>query len=289
MHNNGTLNAGLIRSYAEFYIRNEVDGAFICGTSGEGTLLTISERKILAEAWISESPEHFKNIIHIGGPSMEESRALAQHAIQIGAYGTAVMAPCFFKPKHIDQLVAYCATLAGETPGMPFYYYHIPALSGVHFPMIEFMQAAAPEIPNLAGIKFTHENLFDFSQCLQLDNRRFDILHGQDETLLCGLVLGATGGVGGTYNHIMGIYRKIKNAFDAGNLIEARAYQEISQKFIAVLIKYGGNVIAGKRMMKFLGLDCGPNRLPIRSLTTEEEKRMKRELHDIGFFEYANT
>jgi len=289
MDKSGNLNPEIIQAYARFYERNYVDGAFICGTSGEGLLLTINERKLVAEKWKSGTSETFKNIVHIGGLAIEESKQLARHASEIGAWGTAAMAPVFFKPKHIDQLVDYCAALAEETPGLPFYFYHIPAFTGVTLSMVEFLKAAESRIPNLAGIKYTDENLYEFNQCMQVAGGKFDMLHGQDETLICGLALGAKGGVGGTYNHIMGIYLKLKKAFDKGDLSEARKYQNISQEFINILIKYGGNVNAGKRMMKFLGLDCGPNRIPVRNLTRNEELTMKRELQDMGFFDLCNT
>ena len=114
------------------------------------------------------------------------------------------------------------------------------------------------------------------------------MLHGQDETLLAGLALGATGSVGGTYNHAMGIYIAMKKAFQNGDIETARNYQTKSQELINVIVRYRGNVVAGKRIMKFLGLDCGPNRPPIQNITDEEEKTLKLELEDIGFFGFCN-
>ncbi len=77
-------------------------------------------------------------------------------------------------------------------------------------------------------------------------------------------------------------------AFESGDMDEARALQHQSHLFINVLHKYRGNIVGGKRMMKFLGIDCGPNRLPLQSISDAEEKSMREELEVIGFFDYCN-
>lgn len=288
MNKDRSLNLELIQDYAKFYVRNRVDGAFICGTSGEGFLLSVDERMKVAERWVAESPDNFKTIIHVGGLGVEEGKKLARHVREIGAWGFGTMAPVFFKPSRVQELVEYCEALAGEAPDLSFYFYYMPGFTGVFLPMVEFLKQASKKIPNLAGIKYTHENLYEFNQCMLVENGKFDMLHGQDETLICGLALGATGGVGGTYNHAMEIYFNIKKEFLAGNMEKAREYQNKSQNFINVLAHYRGNVVGGKRIMKFLGLDCGPNRVPIQNLTVEEEEQMLSELKSINFFSYSN-
>ena len=284
----GSLNLDLIPQYADFYSRNGIDGTFVCGTSGEGYLLTMQERMKVAEKWIDNSPKDFKNIIHVGASNLIESQELASHANSCGSWGFGIMPPALFKPTNEEALVAYCSEIALVAPNLPFFYYHMPAFNGVYLSMVSFLKLASEKIPNLAGIKYTHEDLYEFNQCMLLENGKFEMLHGRDETLICGLALGAMGGVGGTYNHAMNLYIKIKEHFLTGEIDKARQLQNLSQDFINVLVKYGGNVTAGKRMMKFLGLDCGPNRLPVLSLTMDEERMMKDELTKIGFFEFCN-
>jgi N-acetylneuraminate lyase len=288
MHENGSVNLPKIKEFADFYVRNGVDGAFICGTSGEGFLLSLDERKKVAEKWVGSSPPDFKPIVHVGGPGVNDCKVLAKHASEIGAYGIGTIAPVFFKPARVKELVDYCAALASAAPELPFYFYHMPGYTGVALSMVEFLEQSYDRIPNLAGIKYTHENLYEFNQCMLLKDGHFDMLHGQDETLLAGLALGASGGVGGTYNHMMGTYIELKAAFDAGDLKTAQNLQARSQAFINVLVRYRGNVVGGKRIMKFLGLDLGPNRIPIQNITPEEETQMKADLEEIGFFEYCN-
>jgi N-acetylneuraminate lyase len=178
--------------------------------------------------------------------------------------------------------------ISQAAPELPFYYYHIPGLNGINLSVIDLLKYADENIPNFTGVKYTHDNMYEFDQCFRFRNYKYDLLHGLDETYLSGLSYGCSSGVGGTYNHCFGLYRNMKKAFDNGDMSGARELQHQSHVFINVLLKYRGNIMGGKRMMKFLGIDCGPNRLPLQNITNEEEESMKNELEEIGFFDYCN-
>jgi len=178
--------------------------------------------------------------------------------------------------------VDFCAPVAAAAPSLPFYYYHIPVMTGVHLPMLDFLRAAAKRIPNLAGIKFTDENLMSYVQCLNFDEGRYNILFGRDEILLAALALGATGAVGSTYNYMAPIYHRVMEAFNAGDLDAARQWQMASIQIIAVMARHGG-LPAGKAMMKIQGLDCGPVRPPLRNLTPEQYASLQHDLTAVGF------
>lgn len=286
MKADGSLNLRIIPQYAAKLKKEGVSGVFICGTTGEGMLMSLEERMAVAEGWISEQTSGFKVIVHVGTTAYVQSKKLAEHAQRSGAYAVGCMGPVFLKPERVDDLVLFCAEVAAAAPELPFYYYHIPTVSGVSLPMPEFLQKAGTIIPNLAGIKFTHHNMMEMLQCSQMDNGRWDILHGFDEVLLCGLSMGAKAAVGSTYNYIAPSYSKIIEAFEAGDIDMARRYQYQCVKFIEILIRYGGGVIGGKPVMKLVGLDCGPLRAPARNLSSEQMKQYESELNEIGFFQW---
>ena len=155
-------------------------------------------------------------------------------------------------------------------------------MTGVNPPMTEFLRLAAKRIPNLAGLKFTDENLMSYFQCLTCDEGRFDILFGRDEILLAALALGATGAVGSTYNYMPSIYHRVMESFQAGDMAAARRWQSLAIQIIAIMARRGG-LPAGKAIMKMIGLDCGPVRPPLRSLTPEECAAFRKELAEVGF------
>ncbi|MGL5262905.1 MAG: dihydrodipicolinate synthase family protein, partial [Bacteroides sp.] len=169
------------------------------------------------------------------------------------------------------------------------YFYHIPAFNGVFLPMLDFLKAVDGSITNFAGVKYTFESLYEYNQCLLYKNGKFDMLHGQDETILpCLAMGGAKGGIGGTTNYNGINLVGIQEAWEAGDLDKARELQNYSQAVINIICKYRGNIVGGKRIMKLIGLDLGPNRTPFQNLTDTEESRLKSDLDAINFFERCN-
>ena len=284
----GAVDLGMIERLAASLETNRVAGAFVCGTTGEGVSMTTAERMKVAERWQASAGKKLRVIVHVGHTSLGDSRALAAHAQKIGASAVGCMAPFCFKPSKAEDLAAFCAEVAAAAPGLPFYYYHIPCVTGVTIPAFDFLRAAADNIPNLAGIKFTHENLMDFGACVRWEGGRFDCLYGRDEMLLAGLAVGAEGAIGSTYNYAAPVYHRIIAAYKRGDMAAAQEQQARANAMIAVLIRYGGMPPAGKAFMKAIGLDCGPVRLPLRPLTDEQAEALRAEAEAAGFFGFAS-
>lgn len=286
---NGDVNLEPIPAYAQMLKKNGLQGVFINGSSGEGYMLTPDERMQLAEAWVKAAPEGFKVIVHVGSCCVRESHRLAEHAAAIGAWGIGAMAPPFPKIGRVEELVKYVEEIASGAPGLPFYYYHIPAFNGAYLPMVKFLEAVDGRVPNFAGIKYTFESMYEYNQCRLYGGGKFDMLHGQDETILpCLAMGGARGGIGGTTNYNGRELVGIIEAWKAGDLALAQERQNFSQDVINVICHYRGNIVAGKRIMKLIGLDLGKNRTPFQNMTDDEEASMKKELEAIGFFDRCN-
>jgi N-acetylneuraminate lyase len=286
MRPDGSVNLDMIEKQTEFLCRDGVRGAFVCGTTGESMLLTVNERMEIAERWLRAAPKDFKIIVHVGHISLEVSETLLKHAQKIGAWATGAMPPSFFKPQTLEDLVTYCAELADAAPELPFYYYHIPDMTGVIFSMADFLEAAKDRIPNLAGIKYTHDDLMDFELCRMVDGGRFDMLFGRDEILLCALALGSRGAIGCTYNFAAPLYRRLIDAFDSCDFATARQLQGLSMRLVRLLKRSGGSFnSAAKAVMKMRGVDCGRVRLPLRDLTEEQCHRLENQLELMEFFQ----
>jgi N-acetylneuraminate lyase len=287
LRSDGSVAFELIAQQAKLLAHNGVSGAFICGTTGEGPSLTNDERRKIAEAWVAARPAGLSVIVHVGHLCLADARALAEHAQQIGADAIATVAPSFFKPAAQADLVGWCAQVAAGAPTLPFYYYTIPSMTNVSLSCADFLAVAESRIPNLVGIKFTFENLMDFTRATTHSNGKFNVLFGRDEILLAGLGLGAKGAVGSTYNFAAPLYLRIIEAFKRGDLEAARRDQARAIEFIGVLDRHGG-LAAGKATMKLIGLDCGPVRLPLRALTERDEASLREGFEKIGFFDYAS-
>lgn len=286
---NGSTNLNAIPAYAKFLQSDGVAGVFVNGTTGEGFSLIVEERTAIAEEWVKAATNDFKVIIHVSHTSPVESQEMAAHAERIGAYGIGEMAPIFFKPGSVEQLTDCCAATAATAPSLPYYYYHMPSMSGTGFPMLDFLKSADTKIPNLAGIKYTYEDLFDFEMCREFKDGKYDILHGRDETLLCALALGCRGAVGSTYNIMAPLYLQLIEAFDAGDLAESRRLQRIAMHVIRVLVGTGNFFAAMKAVLEMQGLEMGAVRSPLQNSDASVFSSLKADLAELGFWDICNT
>ncbi len=135
-------------------------------------------------------------------------------------------------------------------------------------------------LQNFAGIKYTNEDLMDFMQCLDFEGGKYDLLWGRDENILSALVLGCKGAVGSTYNYAAPLYIKLVEAFNRGDIDMARKLQRLSVDMIELLGKYGG-MGTGKAFMRYVGLDCGKFRIPVRNLTDEMYTEFVRDVNSL--------
>jgi len=283
LHADGSLNLTAIEKQAELLRESSVRGAFVCGTTGESASLRVDERMQIAQRWCEVARDDLLIIVHVGHNCLADAQALAAHAQQVGAYATAAMAPCFFKPATVDDLVTFCAAVAQSAPDLPFYYYDIPPMTGVRLSMVDFLNQGLERIPNLAGIKFSHNDLFEFQQCLRLRDGRFNMLFGSDEILLSALAVGCRGAVGSTYNYAAPVYHRLMKAYQVGDLATAQAEQLKVVELVRTLFHFGP-LAAGKAIMAFLGVECGPVRPPLRNLTTEQMRSLRSRLAPLNIF-----
>ncbi|HNS73965.1 MAG TPA: dihydrodipicolinate synthase family protein [bacterium] len=267
MNDRGDLMYDKVGAYYAFLQKNGVVGAFINGSSGEGVSLSQKEKQKMVESWCAAARTQggVKVITLIAGTSYVECAENALHARESGVDAIALLAPYYFKPPTARQLAEYCARIAEAVPDLPLFYYHIPVLTGCFIPMLPFLQEAASIIPNLTGIKYTHEDFMDFLSCIHFMDGKFDMLWGRDENILSALVLGTRAGVGSTFNYAAPLYYQLIAAFDRGDLPLARKLQQQSIDMIMLLGKYGG-IATGKAYMRYVGFDCGGFRLPVKNM-----------------------
>ncbi len=282
-----SLNLTVIEKYSGFLKRNKVAGVFANGSTGDFASLSVGERKLIIEEWSKYKSDNFFVINHVGDTSLEVSKDLALHsADKVDAI--AALSPYYFNIPNLQSLVTYCAEIAVCAPNIPFYYYHIPDLTGANFAMVDFLKLAEDQIPNLAGIKFTKNNVVDFRYSKNYKNNKFNILYGVDEMFLASLPYEATGWVGSTYNHLAPLYYKIVEAFNAGDHKKASELQTKSMQFVDELNNRGGFNGAGKSFMKILGVDCGPCRFPHKTFSNKELEEVTVILENLGIMEYVN-
>ncbi|XP_049572684.1 N-acetylneuraminate lyase [Syngnathus scovelli] len=280
----GEINLSEIGPYIDYLTQKQgVNKIFVNGTTGEGMSLSVAERKLLAEDWCRKAKGKMEQVIlHVGCTSLKDSQELARHATELEVDAIAVISPSFFKPRSIETLRAYLQKVAAEAPALPFYYYHLPAVTGVTLPASDLLDGIETLIPSFCGVKFSGTDLLDLGQCISHFQPNWSILYGVDEQLLAGLAMGAHGAVGSTYNYLGSHMNKLLVAFESGNLAQARSLQFKMQELIRYAIKIGFDVGVSKQLMNEVsGLQLGPPRLPIGPCPQEHAASLLQKYKDL--------
>lgn len=278
---NGDIHLDLIERVVDDLVNQQIAGMYVLGSTGEGLSLTFDERCQVAKTFVEKAGSRIPAIIQVGHESLRQGAQLAAHAEQIGAAAVSAMAPVYFKPASQCELIDTLIELARAAPSLPFYYYHIPALTGINVDPIDFLRQAKEAIPNLAGIKFTAPQVHQFQACLELDPQQFEIMWGTDEMLLSGLAAGAQAAIGSTYNFAAPIYHRLIQHFERGEVASANQWQARAQAIVRTFVPFGRG--SQKAIMSLIGMDLGPTRLPISTLTSEQKTKLHSELEKLGF------
>ncbi|XP_078499418.1 N-acetylneuraminate lyase [Lissotriton helveticus] len=274
MTKDSDINLSVIGRYVDYLIHTQgVKKIFVNGTTGEGISLSVQERKLLAEEWIKQGKGKMDEVIvHVGSSSLREAQELARHAATIQADAICAISPSFLKPTSVGALVAYLNEVASAAPEVPFYYYHIPSLTGLNFRVEDILDEMKKRSsnkgvlnPKFRGVKFTGLDLLDFGQCIHRYGQELSFLYGVDEQLLSAVVLRANGAVGSTYNFLGKAVGAMLSDFQKGDFRSAQDKQFLIQEFISYLFHQGLGLADFKRLMSLVSnIDLGLPRLPMQ-------------------------
>ncbi|EAQ79273.1 dihydrodipicolinate synthase family protein [Blastopirellula marina] len=280
----GRLRLDQTPQMVEHLVNTGVNGLYVCGSTGEGMSLTSEERRLVAESYVKAADGRLPVIVQVGHNSVAEAKQLAAHAQAIGADAVSATCPSYFKVQSPQLLVDCMREIACGAPKLPFYYYHVPLLTGSLIDIQQFIQLGGEQIPNLFGLKYTDTKLNELQQCLKLQNQRFDVVWGCDDMILGAWASGATGAIGSTYNIAAPLYHQLITAVEAGDWNDARALQNQAIEMINVIGTFPFHS-AMKAILGMLGYDFGTCRLPQRALSSNETAHLRELLEQVGFFE----
>lgn len=276
----GKVDFSVIEPLAEHLKEQGVIGVFINGTTGEGMSLSSLERKELAVQWHDVLPKGMKLFVHTGQTSIEESKELAHHAQTVGADAVASIAPGFYKPNSIDDIINWCAPIASTAPELPFYFYYMPSMNGVHMNIRHLLEKIKTRIPNFAGVKFTFETMGEYFETVTC-NPELNILWGRDEMLLGALAMGAKGAVGSIYNIVSPLFLNLIKCFEIGKLKESQNIQFKIIKLINIINKSDNFFSSLKGALALQGIPISlKTRVPLRTLTEEQSRVLIKNLQN---------
>ena len=272
------VNYEAVQQLVTFQLERGVDGFFVCGGSGEGLLLSVEERNAILADVIAVARGRATIVAHIGAIDTATAQRLAARAAELGADAIAAVPPIYFRVDDQALVEHYrmIADAAGDIPLMP---YNIPSATGVEI-NARIMERLL-EIPTISGIKYSSYNLYDMRNIIELDPERISMLSGFDEVCVPGLLMGAHGVIGSTYNVMPATFAAIYKSVQAGDLATAQDLQYRANRVIKSLISVP--LIAGlKAVLTSWGIPCGGPRRPQRPLSDEERTRLLNAVAAVG-------
>ncbi len=255
-----SVDVDAIAPYVEFLESHGADGVFACGTTGEGILLSLDERRAAAAGFRKALSGDL--IVHAGAQSTADTCALAAHAGEVGADAVAVIPPPYF-PLDADSLTAHFVAAARAAAPLPFFCYAFTARSGYPLP-VEVIRRIRDQVDNLAGLKVSESPFERVEPYLDLG---LPVLIGNEPLIPQGLGRGAIGTVSGMSAAFPDVVRAALDAADGAQLAELRGVLESSGQFIA----------AAKHVLGLRGVPVGgAMRAPLRGLTAQEAAELER-------------
>ena len=275
----GKVNLAAVRELTQWFIDKGVQGLYVGGSSGECIYQSVAERKLVLENVMAEAKGKLTVIAHVACNNTADSRELAAHAESLGVDAIASIPPIYFKlPPH--AIAKYWNDISDAAPNTDFVIYNIPQLAGVSLsvPLLKEML----KNPRCIGVKNSSMPVQDIQ--MWLDEGAL-VFNGPDEQLISGLVMGAAGGIGGTYGVMPKLYVELYRCVKAGEMAKALDIQNDCCRIIYKMCSGHGNMYGMiKEILRINGgPDCGSVRLPLAELIeadlpiAQEAAKMVRE------------
>ena len=283
----GDLDLSVVPRVVDYLASKGITGIYIAGSTGEGMSLTDEERRGVAEAYVGAAKGRMKSFVQVGHNSLRASADLAGHAESIGADAVSATPTGYFKVSGEAELVEGLLPIVEAAPKTPFYYYHIPFLSGVNLDPIKLTDISMERLPTFCGIKYSDGASLHNLPLLESVAPGLEFLSGSDEAYLMSVAQGYKAAVGSTYNYAAPIYNNVRKCLSVGDFKRAQVWQKYALEMITAMFETCGRSSL-KVMMQMVGIDCGPVRRPIDPASPDQIIALRKRLDTMGWFEWIN-
>lgn len=261
------------RTYAlcDYYLQKQVQGVYVGGSSGECIYHTIEERKAVLTFVADRLKGKMTLIAHVGAPSTRDSILLAEHAASLGYDALSAIPPIYFTlPDH--AVSRYWNDIIDAT-SLPFIIYNIPQTTGYTLRTSLYEKLMKNE--KVIGVKNSSMPTFDIERFKRTGGQDSIVFNGPDEQFVAGRIMGADGGIGGTYGAMPELFLIADQYILQGKFTEARELQSDINEIIVALCSLDGSMYAGiKEVLRRRGINIGGVRLPLAGITEQDASRI---------------
>ncbi|MCD1261763.1 dihydrodipicolinate synthase family protein [Paenibacillus athensensis] len=266
----GRISPQAVKRLARTYADAGVKGLYIGGSSGEGMLQSVEERKQVLEAVMEEIRGELTVIVHVGAAATRDGIELAVHAEQCGADAVSAVPAIYYRLSEASVEAHWQAII--DSTELPFIIYHIPQTTG--FQLTSALLSRMAKQDKVIGVKISADSVFELQQFKAAGGDSFLVLNGPDEQYVAGRSMGADGGIGGTYGVMPELFLHLERCFADNRLADARRWQYRINEIIGELLSFPSLYGACKAILKQRGLHIGEPRLPLLPVGEKDLERI---------------
>lgn len=280
VNEDGTIRKNAAKKLVNWLMSNGIYGLYVCGSTGEGLLMSKEARMNLLETVLEEVDGRIPVIAHIGAMDLSTTLELTKHASRVGAAAVSSVPPIYFSYDDED-VIRYYKTIC-DNSSIPLLMYGI-SRAGTQL-SVETVERVMKSSPLAIGLKWTYPDYFTLGSLKDINNGNINVINGPDETLICGLAMGADAAIGSTYNIMPRIYIDLYNKFCNGKVDEAR-YIQHKVNFVTKILLSHNCVASIKAILNRMGFDVGNCIKPMKALSEEETDILLKEINNVVNFE----
>ena len=265
----GEISPERVRALTKYFIDKGVKGVYVNGSSGECIYQSVADKKLVLENVMEAAQGKLTVIAHVACNNTRESMELAAHAEGLKVDAIASIPPIYFRlPEH--AIAQYWNDISSAAPNTDFIIYNIPQLAGVALTGSLF--ATMRKNPRVIGVKNSSMPVQDIQMFKADAGEDYIIFNGPDEQFISGRVIGAEGGIGGTYGVMPELFLKMDELVKAGDLAKAKEVQYAANEVIYKMCAAHGNMSGViKAILKINeGLELGGVRKPLAALVDSD-------------------
>ena len=274
---NGDLKEQSARRIMQRELNSGIKGFYVNGATGEGLFLSEATRRKMAETAVDVCRGRGVVINHVGAVDALSAVRLAKHAGEIGCDAISSLVPNYVTSYTTEQILDYYKRIS-DAASLPVLVYCTGLVGGNPY---DFMEKAI-QLDGVIGCKYTMFDYYSMKRITDLNGGDINVINGPDEMLICGLTMGADGGIGSTYNLMYDWFVELYDTFRAGNVARAQEMQAKINPVITVLLKHGC-IPAIKEAYNLMGYDAGSVAYPGKVFTAEQSAQLAKDLAETGF------
>lgn len=268
----GEISAERIGYLCNDLYEKGVKGLYVGGSSGECIYQSLEERKATLKYVAENLQGKLTLIAHVGAPSTRDSIELAKYAEELGYSALSAIPPIYFRLPE-TAIEKYWTEIMNSTE-LPFIIYNIPQTTGYDLSISLLKKMLKND--KVIGVKNSSMPVMDIERFKAAANKDFIVFNGPDEQYVAGRLIGADGGIGGTYAVMPELFLKAEEFVVTGNFTEARKIQTVINDIIIALCSLNGSMYSAiKEVFKLRGIHLGNVRSPLESVTGEDLNKIK--------------